>query len=420
MRILFISAFYPPFVIGGWEQLVQDVNVGLINRGHSTHVLTSNYLNGSKEKNEPGVSRILSLESGIYRYSPMHFFLGRGFDHRENNKHTKEIIESFRPEVVFIHVMWNMWRGIPWLAEKLLPDRVVYYIADDWPYAVDVVSRYWNDPARKPIMRQLKSVIGLIPLQVMKYEKRRYPLQFRYVLCVSQAIREKLYRFAGISLERSQVVYNGINPTHFQKLELRDKQHKGLKLLYAGSLVSHKGVDTAIEAMSVLARRSANNVTLTIVGSGHPAYEARLKELVSQEGLGERVHFRSRIAREEMPKLFKEFDVLVFPSIWEGLPRIVQEAMASGLVVVGTNTGGTGEILIQGETGLTFNPGDYLTLANHIELLRNQPELMEIFKQKGYVKVLRQFNIHRMIDEIDQYLFQVVIEASQRTSFLSG
>ena len=72
-------------------------------------------------------------------------------------------------------------------------------------------------------------------------------------------------------------------------------------------------------------------------------------------GLDSKIRFVGQVDRYEMPSVMIEHDVLVFPSVWEEpLARVVQEAMASGLVVIGTVTGGTAEILRDGVTGLTF------------------------------------------------------------------
>jgi glycogen(starch) synthase len=96
--------------------------------------------------------------------------------------------------------------------------------------------------------------------------------------------------------------------------------------------------------------------------------------------------------------------VLVFPSTGEALPRVVQEAMASGLVVIGTTTGGTGEILIEGETGLTFLPGDAAGLARQIERLLQDDELFTRLQDRAQVFILRQFDMQNTVGAIEAYL----------------
>lgn len=412
MRILFISAFYPPYVVGGWEQLVQDINTRLQARGHNTEVLTS--IHGVKEPiSEKGVHRLLTLESDLYHYQPRQFLSHK--KRLENNlARTKEISNTFNPDVIFIHVMWNLSRGIAWLAEQLCPGRVVYYIANDWPHASDPHSAYWLEPARNPLLKIAKQVVAPIPLKMIERENERFSLAFEHVLCVSQAVKNDLARNTSIHPDRMQVVYNGVETDLFVPSPARSNGHhqpeKGLSLVYAGSLVPHKGVHTAVEAMAILAQKSQlDGITLSLVGSGHPDYEASLKKLIAKAHLENHIYFRGRVPRDEMPAMLQAHDVLIFPSIWEEpLARMTQEAMAAGLVVIGTLTGGTGELLIEGETGLTFEPKNARMLAQRINQLRQDPELRARLAKNGRDKVMRQFDIRRMIDEIETYLTSVV------------
>ncbi len=76
-------------------------------------------------------------------------------------------------------------------------------------------------------------------------------------------------------------------------------------------------------------KQKINQNTLTLVGSGHPDYEAFLRDLVERERLHDFVTFHKPVSKEEMPAILRQFDVLIFPSIYEEpLARITQEAMA--------------------------------------------------------------------------------------------
>ncbi|MCB0207886.1 MAG: glycosyltransferase family 4 protein [Anaerolineae bacterium] len=415
MRVLFISAFYPPQVVGGWEQLVHDINERLKNRGHITHVLTSTY-GVDEPKREEGVDRLLTLESDLNHYQPTQF-VGHKRRLAENLENTRQTIENFKPDVIFIHVMFNLSRGIAYTAEQLCPGRVVYYVANDWPHALDPHTAYWRDPAKNPILNIAKQMLSPIPLNIVERENNSFQLKFERVLCVSQAIKNTLAREADIPLENMSVVYNGVETDLFvpaEKQNNKSNNQDSLSLFYAGSLNTHKGVHTAIEAMAILTKQSkAKGISLTIVGSGHPDYETRLKTLVKENNLENVVHFPGRVPREDMPALLQKHDVLIFPSIWEEpLARMTQEAMAAGMAVISTLTGGTGELVIEGETGLTFDPEDATTLAQRIEQLKNDPELHKKLVKNGREKVLQQFDIRRMIDEIEIHLSDVVNQTS--------
>jgi glycosyltransferase involved in cell wall biosynthesis len=109
-----------------------------------------------------------------------------------------------------------------------------------------------------------------------------------------------------------------------------------------------------------------------------------------------------------MPDLMRQFDILVLPSIWEEpLARVMQEAMATGLLVVGTNTGGTGEVLIDGATGLVFPKGDAAALAQCLETAAANPDRAHHMAANGRRRILEHFSLDRMVDEMESYLEHV-------------
>jgi glycosyltransferase involved in cell wall biosynthesis len=158
--------------------------------------------------------------------------------------------------------------------------------------------------------------------------------------------------------------------------------------------------------MGLLKERNLDHIQLSIFGSGHPDYEKHLQNQVKDRGLSDQVVFGGRVPREEMPALLRKYDVLLFPSTWEEpLARITQEAMASGLVVVGTLTGGTGELLVEGETGLTFPKEGPEELARQIVRLQEDPRLLRQLSKRGRKEVKERFDIRRTVSEIEQHLW---------------
>ncbi len=416
MRILFVTTFYPPYVVGGWEQLVEDLNHGLRSRGHETLVLTTNHglpPGRTLLDSEAGVDRSLFLESNLQFYRPSDMLTYR--QRTQHNLHaTQAAVERFRPDVVFVHIMWNLSRGIPWLAEQLLPGRVVYYVADHWAYSPDPHELYWRDGAGDPLRRTLKRMIASLPLYIVAQDRRRFRLAFDKVLCVSEAIRRAMLANLPLDPQKVDVVYNGIDVDAFpfrpRTVAGAGGRKSSLRLMYAGSLVPHKGVHVAIAAMGQLARHGAlGAMRLTIVGSGRPDYESILRQAVVDQGLQDWVRFEGRIPRTEMPSQLADHDVLIFPSEWpEPLARMTQEAMASGVVVVGTTTGGTGEILEDGETGLVFVPGDAGGLAQCIRRLAGDQALFTRLATNARRRVEEKFSFLRMLDQVERALVTTI------------
>jgi glycogen synthase len=413
MRILFLSNFFPPARSGGYTQWCHEVTESLAERGHTIGVLTSQFELSKMPAGEKNIYRLLHLEGDLVYYQPLHFFTKWEKQRKENVASLEQTVKNFSPDLLFVWGMWALSKSLPVLAEQLLPGRVVYYLSDYWPAAVDMHTSYWQLPARHWLMRAPKRVMSNIALPTLAKESQ-HELKLERVICVSARVRDLLVE-AGLPIQHARIIHGGTDVARFLSVRDRGHQSESMKLLYAGQLVPHKGVHTAIEAMAILVnKQEIDQITLTLVGAGHPEYEAFLRNLVERERLQDYVTFHKPVSRDKMPAILEEFDVLIFPSIYEEpLARIVQEAMASGLVVVGTTTGGTPEILRDGETGLTFVPEDADGLAEQVAQLITNTDLLCRLAQAGRRNVLENFTLNRMVQEIETYLLESLAESSK-------
>ena len=186
-------------------------------------------------------------------------------------------------------------------------------------------------------------------------------------------------------------------------------EDKSLNLLYAGRIYPEKGIDTVVEAMiKLVCDQGKRDLRLSVAGSGSVDYENHLHQLVNQAGLTEYVSFLGWVPPEEMPELLRKFDVLLLPSIWpEPFSRAVLEGMISGLVVVATRTGGTPEVIVDGENGLLFMPNDPEDLAQKIAQLVADPESCNQMSYAGKQTILERFTMTKMMDKIESYLQEV-------------
>jgi glycosyltransferase involved in cell wall biosynthesis len=197
--------------------------------------------------------------------------------------------------------------------------------------------------------------------------------------------------------------------SRFSSINSKDFTQNPLKFLYAGQIVQHKGVHTTIEAAAKLLREfEVNQFHLTLVGSGHPEYESYLRSLVIRNNLQNYVTFNGPVPKDEMPSVLRKSDVLILPSIYEEpFARMTQEAMLAGLVVVGTTTGGTKEILFEDKTGLTFPKGDDYQLTRQLYRLTEDRGLCRRLSQAGRKTVLENFTLEMMVDKIENYLQEI-------------
>lgn len=413
MRILFLSNMYPPYVIGGYEALCQEIVEGLVERGHEAVVLTSDFGVG-RPSLDGNVHRVLVLESDLQFYR-----VGQALAYprlrQRNLGELRRLISSMQPDVVFVWGMWNLSRSLASEAEKLMGSRVVYYLANPWPIEPNMHQAYWDAPAVSSVGKLIKPMVRVPFRTLLREEWHPVQLRFEHAPCCSAAQRDELVA-AGVSLQSAPVIYEGIDlAPYLEQAESRTfgEHSEGLSLLYVGILAPHKGVHTAIEALAHLTPMDREGVSLTIVGRGHPQYEARLRSLVEQDRLTDVVAFHAPIARSELPAFLGRYDVLVLPSVWsEPLARIMQEGLAAGMVVAGSATGGTKETIVDGENGLLFEAEDAAGLASIVLRLKRDRSLCARLSKQGSATAVDLFNIKVMVGELEHYL-QAVVSGEQ-------
>jgi glycogen(starch) synthase len=405
MRILTISNFYPPHHVSGYAMLCSDVVEGLRARGHEVAVLTSTFGCGAPVRQDR-VHRLLALESPLDYYRPIRG-LFYPLANRRNVEYTQQVLEDFRPQIAFIWGLWNLSKRVAEEAERLCGPRVVYYLANPWPIEANRHVAYWALPTRRRWLGPAKKGCRQVARVVLRAEWTSPALRFEHAPCCSAALRDQLIG-AGVGLKDAPVIYEGIDvASHVREGSRREMPAPGgtLLLVYVGLLVEHKGVHTAIEALSMLHSSTLKRVRLTILGSGHPEYEARLHALVAARGLEEHVTFVEPISRTELPRFLARHHVLILPSIWEEpLALIMQEALANGLVVVGSATGGTKEVIRTGENGLLFAAEDERELAAHVEALAASPDECRRLSEAGQRTATDKFTLERMVADLETYL----------------
>jgi glycosyltransferase involved in cell wall biosynthesis len=274
-------------------------------------------------------------------------------------------------------------------------------MASYWPIEPDAHTAFWSDLNTASWKSLPKRLLAPLVRRVWLQSTPRNRLEFRRVLCVSAYLQEIMVHQAGIPRAQTRVVHNGIELELFSPRpgEVTDRP---LRLLYAGRLSPDKGVDTVLESIAVLRRQNPElPVHLSLYGAGAPEYERRLRQAAQAAGITDRVAFAGLVPRIQMPRVLAAHDVLLFPSRWaEPLARIVQEAMACGLVVIGTATGGTPEILVDGHNGYIFPTDDAAALADKITRLAANRESWQRMAQAARQTVESRFSLKRMVDEL--------------------
>lgn len=418
VKILFISNYYPPFEVGGYEQLCRDVALRLAERGHPIRILTSH-----RGTRQPGFSPEVGIQR-VLRFVPDYdgrpgagaqFFLTRRRAEAHNLHSVRGAIREFDPDTIFIWNLHGMPKAIALEAEAAPRAGVAYWLAGESPVEPDEFEQYWRRGARRPLVRPFKSAVASLALAVMRSEGKSARPQLRHVAVVSEFMRQQGIERGSLP-KHTQVIYNGVELQLFQR-PVRAATDGTLTLLQAGRVSADKGVHTTVEAVGYLSKECGiNNIRLIVAGAGPKEYAAGLQQLARQYGVTDKVSFLGWQPRDKMPEIMAQCAVLVLPTEnEEPFARVVLEAMTSGLAVISTPTGGTCEIVQPGVTGLTFPPGDSVALAHQIRQLATDALLRIRLATAAQQLVLEQFSLERMVDNCERLLQEARQDKRQST-----
>lgn len=179
-----------------------------------------------------------------------------------------------------------------------------------------------------------------------------------------------------------------------------------------GRLSPEKGHLTVFEAMAHLRTRFPD-LRLLVVGGHifeeHSWFPNLLKRKASQLNIAERVVFTG--FRRDVLRLYAGMDIFVLGTDAEPCGRVIFEAMAMKKPVIGTNNGGTPEIVVDGETGLLYRYGNAQELADKIAFVLNNPLSIEKMGRAGRKRVEENFTINKYVDKM-QEIYLSLIEAN--------
>jgi glycosyltransferase involved in cell wall biosynthesis len=226
------------------------------------------------------------------------------------------------------------------------------------------------------------------------------------IIVNSASVRDDYTRY--IRPERMKVIFQSVTVNEefkctSPKLAISERL---FSCAIIGSLHAWKGQDEAIKALSEIIRRGVN-AHLLIIGDGDKRFAAALREQVRDYGLEQRVTFVGYV--NEPVRLLRGANVALVCSRWEAFGRVIVEAMLAGTPIIATkNSGGTTELIEEGETGLLYEPGNPIELADKMQYLYENPEFASKLGQAGYTWAVDRFTQKRYAREILDILTQVL------------
>lgn len=254
--------------------------------------------------------------------------------------------------------------------------------------------------------------------QIREYFDKYFGMQYifpgwwcRHLVRSSQAIichaKGVLTNYFPDEPENVYLIHNGVASSAEFNARLSKRQNipssKCFTFLMLSALTPKKGQEQAIRAISVL-RDQGVDACLVLAGSGRQDYLAYLQGLVAELGLQDLVSFAGFV--EDPFPLYYRSDSALVCSDYEALSRVALEAMSTALPVIGKNSGGTPEIIIDGQTGYLYDTPTELA-ARMSELAQNQP-LCQQLGQAGWNRARELFSIEKCSASVYQ-VFQSVL-----------
>jgi sugar transferase (PEP-CTERM/EpsH1 system associated) len=230
------------------------------------------------------------------------------------------------------------------------------------------------------------------------------------VVAVSKEVGEFCVSNIRLPAQKVVVIHNGVEiPT--LPLDAREQARLELGLsqdaLVCGAvsrLDPVKGIKDLLLAFSQVGTAFA--AYLVIIGEG--SERQHLEQVAQEIGVMDRVIWAGY--RANVPSLLTAFDIFVQPSLHEGLPNTVLEAMAAGIPVVATRVGGTPELVVNGKTGMLVPKSDPDSLADVITLLLESPEARESMGRAGRQRVQQHFSVEKMVQKTEQLYEELLME----------
>ena len=244
-----------------------------------------------------------------------------------------------------------------------------------------------------------------------RYDLGQYISQFllNYLsdLCPvnSKAVKDKYAKF--IPEKKLKVLYESYfkDEDEFSEENLYKLDKNSFNCMMIGTLHETKGHMDAINALAIL-KTYGIPVKLTIIGTGNSDYKKILYDLIIKLNIENDINFLGYL--NSPVNILKHCDVLLMCSKSEAFGLVTLEAMENNIPVIGTNTGGTIELIINNITGLTYEPGNINELAMKIKILYESPNLRKDLTNNALIHINQLQSPERYIDSTISLIYSAI------------
>lgn len=204
-----------------------------------------------------------------------------------------------------------------------------------------------------------------------------------------------------------KVIYNGKDFSQYQTSaggqEIRRELNipEGhLVVTTIGRIARQKGYEYLVEAANILIKQKNRKAVFLIVGKGEETFE-EIQSLIRKYSLDKDVRLLG--VRQDIAEILAVSDVFVLPSLWEGLPNVLLEAMIAGVPVVATDIEPNREVIENNQTGLLVPPKSSPALAEAIMAIVDNSGQAAAFKKAAYARVSQKFTKNRLVKDYEEF-----------------
>jgi glycosyltransferase involved in cell wall biosynthesis len=256
------------------------------------------------------------------------------------------------------------WRKFSKIIENFKPDIIQANASDTLKFTTSSKLMYsW----RQPIIYRIASKMGdYISSSSRYYLNRFYLSRVDYFIAVSEECRTDFIDTFYFPKEKVETVEVGVEEKVIGGIpeDLQEIMRSSPVISHVGGFVHEKNHEGLIRIFNEVLKKN-HDVQLLMIGKG--IFQEKIREMVLSYNLSENVHFLGY--RNDVLEVIHHSDVFVLPSVIEGLPAVLLEAMYSETPVVAYNVGGVSEILSDGRTGWLIEKGDEKGFADAIEVV---------------------------------------------------
>jgi glycosyltransferase involved in cell wall biosynthesis len=282
--------------------------------------------------------------------------------------------------------------------------RMIAEYFSDFSEDVEILHRHFATNSIVYYLAQILKVPYTVTTHAWDiFAKERYPHLDKVlksaakVITISNFNKDYMIKNFGLKEEKIEVVRMGIDPDKFASQKIPGDRRK---ILSVGRLIEKKGFEYAIYGVHTLTEKFPE-IEYTILGSGPE--ESKLRSLIKEHGLEEKVKIISGASDEKLLNEYKKAGTFILPCVqaqnldMDGIPVVLMEAMAMEKMVISTKISGIPELISHGKSGLLVRPRDSEGLASAIEDVLLGRVDSETMCKEGRKKVVENFNIKDQI-----------------------